>query len=37
MTKDKTDSGHLRAAGILEKVNKICSPQNLSFILNWVI
>lgn len=31
MTKDKTDSGHLHAAGILEKVNKICSPQNLCF------
>lgn len=31
MTKEKTDSGHLHAAGILENLNKICSPQNLCF------
>lgn len=31
MTRGKTDTGHLHAAGILEKSKKICSSQNLCF------
>lgn len=36
MTKDKTDSGHLHAAGILEKVNKICSLKTFAFKLGYL-
>lgn len=39
MTTDQVVTGHLYAAGFLEKVKKICSPQNhcFSFKLGYLI